>query len=466
MAFYFLLLRLWLNLGDGEVVLRAFSVATGVATVPLVYILGKRLFDARTGLVAALLLALNTFNIQYSEEVRAYSLLTLLVGVSAFFWVGAVQRSSWKSWSGYTVSVILAFFTHFFAAIVPVAFTLSLLFFPWRQIPWKGLISSSVVIGLVLGMPAFLLRVSGLLGFNDLNVLPGVRQVSSERLLDLARLLSGGGGDLLLVCFLIPLAVSLVVAIRTWLSLGRSFESWKYSFLIMFFLVPLFVSLAISIWVHPILNYRYVIFCLIPLVVLVASGIMRLGFPSDLRNPTYTGSNAMSIGILFALVALNSAAVYSYHRDFQREDWRGATSLVVSNWQADDRILFFIPRTARFFYYYTHQSGAQQSRIRLLAPAREWNRFVYRSETAPDREAIAEFLPDHPSRVWLVLARDGRSARQGTRDEIIAALDTTYPYSESWELPKIRVFLFSRTQLPEGSGIQTTPGGQLGAGPP
>jgi mannosyltransferase len=44
MLFYYLLLRLWLYLGESEWILRSLSVVFGVATIPAVYILGMRLF--------------------------------------------------------------------------------------------------------------------------------------------------------------------------------------------------------------------------------------------------------------------------------------------------------------------------------------------------------------------------------------------------------------------------------------
>jgi mannosyltransferase len=83
MALYYALLRFWILLGDSEFTVRILSVIPAVVTVPLVYFMGKRLFDPRVGLIAALLLAMNAFHIQYSQEARSYSLLILLVTLSS-----------------------------------------------------------------------------------------------------------------------------------------------------------------------------------------------------------------------------------------------------------------------------------------------------------------------------------------------------------------------------------------------
>ena len=55
------------------------SALCGVLTVPLLALLGRRLFDARTGLVAGLLLALSIYHVHVSMDARPYALLLLLL---------------------------------------------------------------------------------------------------------------------------------------------------------------------------------------------------------------------------------------------------------------------------------------------------------------------------------------------------------------------------------------------------
>src|SRR5690349_9359847 len=49
MSLYFFLLRFWRLAGESEVVIRSLSVAAGAATVPALYLLGRRLFSPRVG---------------------------------------------------------------------------------------------------------------------------------------------------------------------------------------------------------------------------------------------------------------------------------------------------------------------------------------------------------------------------------------------------------------------------------
>lgn len=63
--------------------IRAISIASGVVSVALIYVLGRLSLGARAGLIAAALLAVWTTHVDYSQEARAYSLLFMLTLVSS-----------------------------------------------------------------------------------------------------------------------------------------------------------------------------------------------------------------------------------------------------------------------------------------------------------------------------------------------------------------------------------------------
>ena len=60
-------------------VVRFPSALCGVLAVPLLALLGRRLFDPRTGLLAGLLLALSIYHVHVSMDARPYALLLLLL---------------------------------------------------------------------------------------------------------------------------------------------------------------------------------------------------------------------------------------------------------------------------------------------------------------------------------------------------------------------------------------------------
>ena len=74
---YYTLLHFWMRLGDDAATVRSFSAFTGALTIPVVYLLGRRLAGRNVGLLAALILALAPFHVRFAQETRMYTLLTL-----------------------------------------------------------------------------------------------------------------------------------------------------------------------------------------------------------------------------------------------------------------------------------------------------------------------------------------------------------------------------------------------------
>jgi hypothetical protein len=73
-------------------------------------------------------------------------------------------------------------------------------------------------------------------------------------------------------------------------------------------------------------------------------------------------------------------------------------------------------------HYIKNSEGSPE--IRPLIPQGQWLGFLAEE---PDRERIAQYLPDHAGRVWLVMARNrGSPNRARVTDELQAALSTKY----------------------------------------
>jgi hypothetical protein len=95
---YFLLLRFsYFFFGYSTLTARLFSAFTGIASVYAIYFLGRTLFNKRAGIIAALLLSVNFFHINYSQEVRPYALWMLLTILSFYALVVFIKRPSAKT---------------------------------------------------------------------------------------------------------------------------------------------------------------------------------------------------------------------------------------------------------------------------------------------------------------------------------------------------------------------------------
>ena len=85
---YYALLHGWTAiLGTGPAALRLLSVVVGVLTIPLLYLVARRMFTRRVALLATFLLTISPLHVYYSQEVRMYGLVALLsVGILAAAW--------------------------------------------------------------------------------------------------------------------------------------------------------------------------------------------------------------------------------------------------------------------------------------------------------------------------------------------------------------------------------------------
>jgi mannosyltransferase len=113
----------WLvrKVGDAQVWLRLPSLVSGVALIPVVYAVGRRLVGPAAALVGAGLVALSPFLVWYSNEARGYALLALLAAASTWALLVALERGGFWRWALVTVLIAAALLTHYTAAFVLVA---------------------------------------------------------------------------------------------------------------------------------------------------------------------------------------------------------------------------------------------------------------------------------------------------------------------------------------------------------
>ncbi len=75
---YYMLLKLWMRVSEYDGWLRSLAVIFALISVYLIYRLGRDLFNHKIGLVAALLLTVSPVFINHAQEVRYYTLNTML----------------------------------------------------------------------------------------------------------------------------------------------------------------------------------------------------------------------------------------------------------------------------------------------------------------------------------------------------------------------------------------------------
>lgn len=110
--FYYLLLHTWMGIfGTSEIAIRALSFLFFLLTVLTVFLIGKHLWDKKTGLLASLLVLFNPFLFIYAFEGRMYSLLLLTSTLSVYFFL---KKKRW----GFILVTTAALYTHHFSIFV------------------------------------------------------------------------------------------------------------------------------------------------------------------------------------------------------------------------------------------------------------------------------------------------------------------------------------------------------------
>jgi mannosyltransferase len=82
---YYFLLHYWIALtGDTPYNVRLLSVLFGAGTIPIIYLIGKRMSGPVMGLAAAVILAVSPFNIYYAQDTHMYTLLMFNAAVAIY----------------------------------------------------------------------------------------------------------------------------------------------------------------------------------------------------------------------------------------------------------------------------------------------------------------------------------------------------------------------------------------------
>lgn len=285
---YYLLLKSWSNIfGYSEIALRIPSVIFGVAAIWFVYLIGQKLFSKRTGLIAALFLAVNPLVVYYAQEARMYSLAMMLVAGSIWFLLS-------KRWFWFVVFAAASIYTDYLPWLMfPVYFIVLkdkkillspvVLFFPWIPSFFTQLQTG---LALSAAIPAWSAALGGFsikaLALTFVKFIFGRISWDNKILYGLLAAVTGGG--------------YLAIASRT-----------KNKTLWLWLLFPLLTGLLLSLRISVFTYFRF-LFVLPALPLLLASGAK---------------SRLAIIFIIF--ISVISLIWFNTNNKFWREDWRQAS---------------------------------------------------------------------------------------------------------------------------------------------
>jgi mannosyltransferase len=399
MAFYYFILHFWERFGSNPVFLRSLSVICSVAAVTLTYLLGARLFDRKTGVVAAWLLAINAYDVRYAQEARSYALVVLLSVLSTWFLARNLQQPS-RGWGAYATTNVLLVYSHFFGGLVIVAQLLSLLLLPRAAVPWRAIGRSFFWFAVfVIPIPLFIIRLGT-------EALKWIAQPNARQVLDSLAVMAGNGGRTLLVLSAVTLLIAGFRGWQAWQSSPKVSDRWPYALIFAWLIVPIAATLLAS-YAQPFFVPRFLLFCVPALLLGVAAGVTGLR-PSALAV-------ALFLTISFFMIA---GTVAAYRRGLDDTDgvgdWPAATSYIFEQAQPGDGIFFLLTLGRVTFEYYRSQRSPTPAWPEALYASNEsemdWRDFT----NLPLGDVLTHTRPSS-ERVWVVFIRDDPSGDRPSR---------------------------------------------------
>jgi mannosyltransferase len=385
MVLYYSILKVWLFLGDGDAWVRLLSALFAVATVPVMFLLGRAIAGRAVGAVSAALFALSGFVVQYAQEARSYSLTMLLVSVALLAAVLAIREGSRRAWVLLVASSVLALHAHFFAGFTVLAIALGVMVASRQPGERAAPLRAFIAIG-VLALP-----LSGQLGW--------VPPTSLAMLADTVAIILGtgvlAGRETPLSWALVAIMLGLVVVGAAPARKGAAEDRFGRGLLILAVVVPLGAAVLVSV-VKPIFVPRFFAVVVPPMLVLAAAGIWRLRLPP------------VRIAALVVVGALAVQGLGAYYFEHPKTDWRSAIAYVAEQARPEDRIIVYEEWNHRAIRYYAaqHADGAFPTRVWRGLGASDTAKYVATLEGLLDGEVPAG------ARVWLVLVAGSR----GTAD--------------------------------------------------
>ncbi|MBL7063818.1 MAG: glycosyltransferase family 39 protein [Anaerolineae bacterium] len=381
---YYLLLHYWRALfGQSEFALRSLSVVAGLVLIIFTYLLGRRLFGAVTGLMAAFLAAISPFAIYYSQEARMYALLAALSVASTFFAIRTLQSANLHSpfsilhsFAAYILTTAAGLYTHY--AFPFILLVNNIIFGLWWLIVarrsehcWRWLLlwAGAQVAIVVLYLPWLPIALGSVTGWSA----AGGEYELGRALLDVLRVLSAGitlpieeatgllvGAGVLLLAGLWPSPLRPEEPELDDSSQRRLFRAARpqgwfgVTSVALYLLLP--IALIFCFGLYKPAWLKFLVVALPPFHLLVAHGIENLAQLSILHPPfsiLHSSSSIRLLAIAF-LVITTIPSLHNLYFDpaYARDDYRQIGADITAALRPGDAVILNAPNQWEVFTYY------------------------------------------------------------------------------------------------------------------
>ncbi len=432
---YYTLLHFWMIPGDDAATVRALSALLGTLTIPVIYLLGRRLADGdeKIGLLAALILAVSPFHVRFAQEARMYTLLALNAALAlyALLCLLTTSRPVRASQAGYilfTTATLLSHNTAIFFAIAANVFALSLILIRSRLATRDSrpairdllrnwlLAQAGVLVLWSPWLPAFVVQAASV--YREFWI-PAPTWLT----------VVGTVGAFLSDFVLWPWIVWGLFAGLALLGLIRlRRRPARVALLFVVFLTPFAGEWLVSLR-RPIFYDRTLIWASIPLYLLLAAGV------GQLRRLRY-----ILVAVL-TIMTINGLSLKEYYTHFEKEQWDDAAAFVAERVETDDLILFnatWVQIPFDFYFRFHNHPVAEHG-----VPVDLFDRGILEPKmTTSDLPRLRSLIRGR-ERVWLIYSHDWYTDPQGL---IPQALEGELNVLGRWNFYGLQVRLYGSRQ--------------------
>lgn len=452
---YFLLLHVFQSFfGGSEFAGRLLSALAGTAFIPLVFLLARRMFDQRTALISAFIVAISPYAISVSQEMRMYALLGVELALALyFFWIIfekiSDENTGVKWWLALFVVSIAGLYTHILFAFVFFFLTIVYLLValkssPRRLVHWALLM---LIIGMtyipelinmgervsvrrhVLVQPtisALMSNVSQIyrsvatfgLGYYYKFLRVALPDLAEHNLDEVLSVLLAG---LLIFCII----VAMIITLKRWSSIDERHKS-SIRFLGYFVLYNVVLFLIVeSTGAQKLMTLYIPIVLLLGLLLTHLNAIWRFCF----------------LALLFISTALALAHYYPLeYFPYEEVDWREAGQFLTAKTASDDMIFFEGGRNG--FYTIRYYYSGMTSTMRYIN-TKHWEPDPYQVDPlewwARQPEAYIQDQLKHFPNIWYI---DLAWKRDFNREFPHLRADSFWDFGQL-----LRIYLISRASL-------------------
>ena len=357
--FYYSVLHYWIKIfGTSEVAIRSLSAIFGILVIMFTYYAGSELIDKKVGILASILVLVNPLNLWYSQEARMYTLTSLLILLSSYFFFKLLisERNITRPILYVLTSVILIYTDYVGIFVLGVHLLFGLFYLIQKErmelkiktvllcyagilmlyLPWIPNLYHKFSTGGAIWMSAPTLG-GGARTFIDL-IGPGRGVLRSL----LPSTISYAFVRLTVLMTLIILVVGIIISLRKKTEFSSLIAMTCFIPVIMFF---------ISITVSPIYNSRQISGFVPEIALMIATGLIcappllsKIRFPFSL--------NKIFVLLFIFMVVMNLSNVYTVYNVDTKDDFRSVAKYIEQNIQSGDIILLNASYAIKPFNYY------------------------------------------------------------------------------------------------------------------